>query len=113
MSPAPGLRLPPLAGRPDESLTVRFAIRWTQAAPADEYNAFFYSLVSKDTVEMFFSTKRQQFLIDQGYSFKVVTNLLDQGDVGDLHYRKKEDQLDLLAKVNPVAGLGEIRCRLF
>ena len=27
--------------------------------------------------EMFYSTKRQQFLIDQGYSFKVITNLLD------------------------------------
>jgi hypothetical protein len=37
----------------------------------DGYNAFFYSLVSKDTQEMYYSTKRQQFLIDQGYSFKV------------------------------------------
>lgn len=26
---------------------------------------------------MFYSTKRQQFLVDQGYSFKVITNLLD------------------------------------
>ena len=26
---------------------------------------------------MFYSTKRQQFLIDQGYAFKVITNLLD------------------------------------
>ena len=42
-----------------------------------EYNAFFYTLVSKDTQEMYYSTKRQQFLIDQGYSFKVITNLLD------------------------------------
>lgn len=47
-------------------------------APADEFNAFFYTLVSKDTQEMFYSTKRQQFLIDQGYQFKVVTNLLDE-----------------------------------
>ena len=31
-----------------------------------EHNAFFYSLVSKDTQEMFYSSKRQQFLIDQG-----------------------------------------------
>ena len=46
-------------------------------APADEFNAFFYTLVSKDTQEMFYSTKRQQFLIDQGYQFKIVTNLLD------------------------------------
>lgn len=44
---------------------------------ADEFNAFFYTLVSKDTQEMYYSTKRQQFLIDQGYSFKVITNLLD------------------------------------
>jgi len=34
------------------------------------HNAFFYSLVSKDTQEMFFSSKRQQFLVEQGYSFK-------------------------------------------
>ena len=47
------------------------------AEAADEYNAFFYTLVSKDTQEMYYSTKRQQFLIDQGYSFKIITNLLD------------------------------------
>ncbi|CAI2164311.1 16351_t:CDS:10 [Funneliformis geosporum] len=39
------------------------------------FNAFFYSLVSTDTQEMFYSTKRQQFLIDQGYAFKVITKL--------------------------------------
>ena len=47
------------------------------AQAADEYNAFFYTLVSRDTQEMYYSTKRQQFLIDQGYSFKIITNLLD------------------------------------
>lgn len=41
----------------------------------DEYNAFFYSLVSKDTAEMVYSARRQQFLIDQGYAFKVITDL--------------------------------------
>ncbi|OAJ37856.1 hypothetical protein BDEG_21829 [Batrachochytrium dendrobatidis JEL423] len=35
------------------------------------YNAYFYTLVSKDTEEMYYATKRQQFLIDQGYSFRV------------------------------------------
>ena len=39
------------------------------------FNAFFYSLVSKDTQEMYYSTKRQQFLIDQGYAFKIITHL--------------------------------------
>jgi|TARA_B110000261_G_scaffold26325_3_gene28970 DNA excision repair protein ERCC-3 len=37
---------------------------------AHDHNAFFYSLVSTDTEEMYFSTKRQQFLIQQGYAFK-------------------------------------------
>ena len=32
------------------------------------FNAFFYSLVSRDTQEVYYSTKRQQFLIDQGVS---------------------------------------------
>ncbi|KAG2590925.1 hypothetical protein PVAP13_5NG455500 [Panicum virgatum] len=41
------------------------------AGGKEEYNAFFYSLVSTDTQEMYYSTKRQQFLIDQGYSFKL------------------------------------------
>ncbi len=36
-----------------------------------EYNAFFYSLVSKDTVEMSYATRRQRFLVDQGYAYKV------------------------------------------
>eukprot|EP00172_Hildenbrandia_rubra_P000208 Plantae.Rhodophyta-Hildenbrandia_rubra.ctg10942.p1 GENE.Plantae.Rhodophyta-Hildenbrandia_rubra.ctg10942~~Plantae.Rhodophyta-Hildenbrandia_rubra.ctg10942.p1 ORF type:complete len:486 (+),score=43.84 Plantae.Rhodophyta-Hildenbrandia_rubra.ctg10942:119-1459(+) len=40
-------------------------------------NAFFYSLVSKDTQEMCYSSKRRQFLIDQGYSFKVITSRND------------------------------------
>lgn len=42
---------------------------------AEEYNAFFYSLVSQDTQEMAYSTKRQRFLVDQGYSFKVRIHL--------------------------------------
>lgn len=40
-----------------------------------EFNAYFYSLVSKDTEEMKYSSKRQQFLVDQGYSFKILTDL--------------------------------------
>lgn len=40
---------------------------------AEEYNAYFYSLVSQDTQEMAYSTKRQRFLVDQGYSFKVLS----------------------------------------
>lgn len=34
------------------------------------FKVFFYSLVSMDTEEMYYSKKRRQFLIDQGYVFK-------------------------------------------
>ncbi|KAE8055361.1 hypothetical protein FH972_012202 [Carpinus fangiana] len=65
----------------------------------EEYNAFFYSLVSTDTQEMYYSTKRQQFLIDQGYSFKVITSLPPPDTGADLSYHSLEEQLALLGKV--------------
>ena len=92
---------------------------------AHDHNAFFYSLVSTDTEEMYFSTKRQQFLIQQGYAFKgtglshlthsasaiahttltllftilVVTDLIGEGDKAQLKYSTKETQVELLEKV--------------
>ncbi|KAG5720938.1 putative DNA repair helicase ercc3 [Termitomyces sp. T112] len=63
------------------------------------FNAFFYSLVSKDTQEMFYSTKRQQFLIDQGYAFKVITHLDGLEDLSDLVYRTRDEQIELLSSV--------------
>lgn len=44
------------------------------------FNAFFYTLVSTDTQEMFYSAKRQQYLIDQGYTFKIVDDLHTRAD---------------------------------
>ncbi|KAL0297610.1 UNVERIFIED_CONTAM: General transcription and DNA repair factor IIH helicase subunit XPB1, partial [Sesamum radiatum] len=49
--------------------------------------------------EMYYSTKRQQFLIDQGYSFKVITSLPPPDSGPELSYYHLEDQLGLLAKV--------------
>ncbi|KAJ2659645.1 DNA repair helicase RAD25 [Coemansia sp. RSA 1200] len=63
------------------------------------FNAFFYSLVSKDTQEMFYSAKRQQFLVDQGYSFKVITQLEGMDECPDLVYGDVESQKRLLHAV--------------
>jgi DNA excision repair protein ERCC-3 len=63
------------------------------------FNAFFYSLVSKDTQEMFYSTKRQQFLIDQGYAFKVITHLDGLESLPDLVYKTRDEQIELLSSV--------------
>ena len=69
-----------------------------KARAEGEYNAFFYSLVSKDTEEMFYSAKRQQFLIDQGYAFKAVTHLTDL-DTANLGLSSKTEQLEVLSRV--------------
>jgi len=66
-------------------------------AVAEEYNAYFYSLVSQDTIEMHYSTKRQRFLVNQGYSYKVVTKLAGMEDVSVL---SKSVRLSHFVKVN-------------
>ena len=44
---------------------------------------------------MFFSQKRQQFLVDQGYAFKVITHL-DGMEEADLHFKTTQEQKELL-----------------
>lgn len=74
------------------------------------FNAFFYSLVSRDTQEMYYSSKRQQFLVDQGYAFKIVTGLPDlPTERRALSTQREQDEL--LAKISaatPDAGDMEI-----
>jgi len=70
--------------------------------PGSAANAFFYSLISQDTQEVYYSSKRQQFLINQGYTFKIITQLpihkypeIEKG----LCYRTKADQIQLLKEI--------------
>ncbi|KAK9462969.1 P-loop containing nucleoside triphosphate hydrolase protein [Lipomyces oligophaga] len=63
------------------------------------FNAFFYSLVSKDTQEMYYSTKRQAFLVDQGYAFKVITHLQGLEKLPDLAYATAAERRELLQSV--------------
>ncbi|ESO86104.1 hypothetical protein LOTGIDRAFT_207144 [Lottia gigantea] len=74
-------------------------LRAKKGAVAEEYNAFFYSLVSQDTMEMQYSLKRQRFLVNQGYSYKVITKLAGMDEEENICYRSKEDQVGLLQKV--------------
>uniref|UniRef100_A0AC35UAY7 General transcription and DNA repair factor IIH helicase subunit XPB n=1 Tax=Rhabditophanes sp. KR3021 TaxID=114890 RepID=A0AC35UAY7_9BILA len=64
----------------------------------DEFNAFFYSLVSQDTVEMGYSRKRQRFLVNQGYAYKVV-NHLPGIEKEELKLSTRPEQLALLQDV--------------
>ncbi|KAH7079540.1 TFIIH basal transcription factor complex helicase XPB subunit [Paraphoma chrysanthemicola] len=63
------------------------------------FNAFFYSLVSKDTDEMYYSSKRQAFLVDQGYAFKVITRLEGLENSADLAFATPSDRRELLMDV--------------
>jgi len=71
-------------------------LRAKKGAIAEEFNAFFYTLVSTDTAEMSFSRKRQRFLVNQGYAYKVVTKLAGLEQDKELLYGTKEEQVTLL-----------------
>lgn len=97
-------------------------LRAKKGAIAEEYNAFFYTLVhfflniwlgflnvsknfmyiiqvSQDTLEMSFSRKRQRFLVNQGYSYKVITKLAGIEQDQELLYKTKEEQAKMLQAV--------------
>jgi DNA excision repair protein ERCC-3 len=63
------------------------------------FNAFFYSLVSKDTQEMVYSSKRQAFLVDQGYAFKVITHLQGIEHLPELSFTTPSERRELLQNV--------------
>lgn len=63
------------------------------------FNAFFYSLVSKDTNEMYYSSKRQAFLVDQGYAFKVITHLNGIDRMPKLAFNTQQERMTLLTDV--------------
>ncbi len=67
--------------------------------PTGGFNAFFYTLVSTDTSDMFFSTKRQQYLVDQGYTFQVVQDLSIQADRESQRLTSKKLEMDLLERI--------------
>ncbi|KAI6782130.1 DNA repair helicase-like protein [Emericellopsis cladophorae] len=80
------------------------------------FNAFFYSLVSKDTQEVYFSSKRQAFLVDQGYAFKVITQLANMENTPDLAFSTPAERRELLQTVlvdNETAEDDEIDDDLF
>uniref|UniRef100_A0A8C7KD56 General transcription and DNA repair factor IIH helicase/translocase subunit XPB n=1 Tax=Oncorhynchus kisutch TaxID=8019 RepID=A0A8C7KD56_ONCKI len=84
--------------RRQEAQRLGRVLRAKKGMVAEEYNAYFYSLVSQDTQEMAYSTKRQRFLVDQGYSFKVITKMAGMEE-DNLMFSSREEQYQLLQKV--------------
>ncbi|MES1913701.1 MAG: hypothetical protein MHM6MM_005869 [Cercozoa sp. M6MM] len=69
-----------------------------KARSGSAFNAFFYSLVSADTKEVSYASKRQRFLVDQGYSFHVVDDVVDEATPG-LMFSRPQERADFLAHV--------------
>eukprot|EP00040_Diaphanoeca_grandis_P004594 m.29408 g.29408 ORF g.29408 m.29408 type:complete len:781 (+) comp16091_c0_seq2:212-2554(+) len=70
-----------------------------------EVNAFFYSVISQDTVEMAYNQGRQRFLMDQGYSYTVVrmdelTGFDERAKKKPFGYSTKGEELDLLTTIH-------------
>ena len=69
-----------------------------------EANAFFYTLVSQDTQEMYYARKRQSYLTAQGYAYKVVPDILNDqmrrvltdGQLAELKFAPEEKRRKLL-----------------
>ena len=61
--------------------------------------AFFYSLVSSNTEEMFYATKRQQFLVSQGYDFKSIIELNGMNNLSNLVFDTEEEEQQLLDQI--------------
>ena len=55
---------------------------------------FSVNFSSQDTAEMSFSRKRQRFLVNQGYAYKVVTKLAGLENDKEMLYETKEHQVD-------------------
>lgn len=60
------------------------------------FNAFFYSLVSQDTTEMFYSTKRQKFLVDQVRSLPHLSLLASTAFSDSVTYKYRSSCRSLL-----------------
>nr|AAA74931.1 helicase [Drosophila melanogaster] len=80
-------------------------LRAKKGAIAEEYNAFFYTLVSQDTMEMSYSRKRHRFLVNQGICYKVITHLKGMDTDSDLMYGTQEEQGQLLQLVLSASDL--------
>ena len=90
------------ASRRQEAQRLGRILRPKDTYKDEKFNAFFYSLCSKNTSEMIYAHKRQKFLVDQGYAFTVVKEMPfmnDQEEKKKLKMSTKEEQLSLLEDI--------------
>jgi DNA excision repair protein ERCC-3 len=76
----------------------KYLLRAKSGNNLDDYNAYFYSIISSDTREVYFSMKRRRYLIEQGYNYHLLENIPPK-DAQNLVYQKPEEIKQLLLNV--------------
>lgn len=69
--------------------------------PNNEFNAYFYTLVSLDTSEVLYSNIRQRCLIDQGFQYEI---LLEE----ELEYHKHPNRHKYIKQLNEIEYLSDL-----
>ncbi|KAK2195365.1 bifunctional Helicase superfamily 1-2 [Babesia duncani] len=95
------------ASRRQEAQRLGRILRPKSKSDEHGFNAFFYSLVSKDTLEMVFADKRQQFIIDQGYAYNVMSYTDIVKDSSNLIYSDPKVQEALLHDIVATSEVPE------
>eukprot|EP00924_Labyrinthula_sp_SR-Ha-C_P011457 maker-scaffold_46-snap-gene-1.102-mRNA-1 protein AED:0.13 eAED:0.14 QI:0/0/0/1/0.75/0.6/5/0/740 len=70
----------------------------------DEYNAFFYTIVSSDTNEKFFSLKRKKYLLNNGYAFRLTKSI---SHLNKRSSKEKEDSFFFSASFRNLRSLKQ------
>lgn len=90
------------ASRRQEAQRLGRILRPKDTYKDEKFNAFFYSLCSKNTTEMLYAHKRQKFLVDQGFAFTVVKEMpfmKNPEEKKKLRMSSKEEQVALLEEI--------------
>lgn len=90
------------ASRRQEAQRLGRILRPKSTYKDEKYNAFFYSLCSKNTKEMLYAHKRQQFLVDQGYAFTIIKEMpfmKNKEEMERLKMSSKKEQIELLEEI--------------
>ena len=69
-----------------------------------EYNAWFYTLVSNDTLEVSYSMHRQSFLVHQGFAYRVDADLCAAVDAQSALYTTTDDHAMVLHRLTQAAA---------
>jgi hypothetical protein len=70
-----------------------------QVISVGESNLILSFFFNGQITKMFFSTKRQQYLIDQGYTFNVNQTIVDKANIESKLLKTKEQEIEMLTMI--------------